>query len=81
VAAVRNETFGVRWHCLQPNVGLTTTLPGVPNPKSPLPTTGQVPLYNTVPLQGPAKWHLIPSNGFSRVHKRDRRTDGQTMLQ
>ena len=29
----------------------------------------------------PAKWHLIPSNGFSEVHECDRRhTDGQTTL-
>jgi len=33
----------------------------------------------------PAKWHLIPSNDFSRVQECDRRqthmeTDGQTML-
>jgi len=34
-------------------------------------------------MRVPAKWHLIPSNGFSRVHECDRRyayTDGQTTL-
>jgi len=28
-----------------------------------------------------AKWHVIPSNDFSRVHEYDRHTDGHTELQ
>jgi len=42
-----------------------------------------VPLSNTMllgPHSVPAKWHLIPSNGFSRVHECDRHAVRRTAL-
>ena len=56
---------------------------GVPTPKSPLSVgwPGPVSNYSVIwdHMSVPAKWHLIPSNDFSRVHECDRRhTAGQT---
>ena len=41
---------------------------GVPTPKSPRSVGRPGPLFNAH-MSAPAKWHLIPSHGFSRAHE------------
>jgi len=37
-------------------------------------------LLNATTPNVPAKWHLIPSSGLSRLHECDRQTDKQTVV-
>ena len=65
--------FANRWHRCKL---------GFLNTTSPLPVVGPGPCLVQCFLDHmsvPAKWCLIPSNGFSRVHESDRRTDHGTV--